>query len=292
MSFTFDFRRTIDLKNEDIKEIIDIFNISFNRRISNDQLIRKYCKNKFGYSFHCLYRDENKNLIGVYTFVPKIFLINSELKYVLQTVDTCFPYKGVAFAIKDSVLKLVNFAQSYINPLCFIYGFPNKSFQELSEHIFEWEKIGPLITYIDCLPFLSFIFSYKKNFDHNKSDISIQLDDLELKSRLKSFLWNKVNIDKNQFIYFWVGCYLFPIQIFTFKTLKIRKILKIFFNNPFLFLRFLVPSITSTPSKKLLLPWHIKLDKFSFQLYIKVLNDQINKEDLHASSSLIWNDVP
>lgn len=292
MSFNFTFRRTSDLRNEEIKEIIDIFNVSFNRKISNKQLISKYCNNKFGYSFHCLYRDEFKKLTGVYTFVPKVFLINSELKYVLQTLDTCFPYKGIAFLIKESVLKLVNFAQSYINPISFIYGFPNESFEKLSVYIFEWNKLGSLITYIDFLPLLSFIFSYSRNFNEKKFDISLQLGDLELKSRYNSFLWKKLNLGNNQFIYFWFSAYLIPIQFFNFKAIRIRKIINIFFNNPFFFLRLLIPSITSTTSKKLLLPWHFKLDKFEFQLYLKVLNEEINVDDLYASSSFIWNDVP
>ena len=292
MSFNFIFLRTIDLKNKEIEEITEIFYISFNKKISIEQLRRKYCTNKFGYSFHCLYRDKSKKLIGVYTFIPRIFFINSKLKYALQTVDTCFPYKGIAFAIKDSVLNLVEFSQLYVHPLSFIYGFPNKSFEKLSGYIFEWQRLDKLITYIDCLPLLSFLFSKRRKFGKQKSDIYIQIENSELKSRYNSFLWDNFKINKSEFMYFWFTVYLIPIQIFTFKDLHIKKIINIFFDNPFKFVRFLIPSITSTTKDKFLLPWHIRLKKNYFNLHIKILNDQIKIEDLSETSTLIWNDVP
>ena len=69
--------------------------------------------------------------------------------------------------------------------------------------------------------------------------------------------------------------YLIPIQIFTFKDLHIKTFINIFLDHPSKFLRFLIPSITSTTKDKLLLPWHIRLKNYYFTLYIKILNDQI-----------------
>lgn len=284
--------RTIDLSSKDINDLVDIFFVSFKKSISSSDLIRKYCSNSIGFSFHCLFHDEHSNLVGSYTFTPRKFTYGSAFIYALHSVDTCFPYEGIAFIIKNSVWQLIQKAKDYVPEISFIYGFPNKSYVKLSSYILEWSKEAELITYIDICPILSLIFDRRKMYNAFERKFKIEYDIRQLKCRYNSSLSGEIKLRHNEAIFLWFARSPFPYQVVSLPFVEAKHIVKVALNQPIQFIRLFIPSISAISCKSKLMPWQINSKLFVFNFYLKSFNSQINIKKISKHINLIWNDVP
>ena len=70
--------KTTELTFKELVQISQIFRLSFQKNVEPILLYMKYTSNIFGFSFHALVRNSKDNLIGIYTFSPRIFLLNEK----------------------------------------------------------------------------------------------------------------------------------------------------------------------------------------------------------------------
>jgi len=144
-------KKTNELKDEEIKEINDLFNKTFENRLlkprSMNEFIEKFSRNFLKFSFHGLMIYENK-IIGCYHVIPYEFKYFSNKQLFGQSVDTTidinfrgniFNLKKLAYSVYDELKKFNIF---------FVYGIANEKFYPVKKRILGWNDIGELNYYI------------------------------------------------------------------------------------------------------------------------------------------------
>ncbi len=286
--------KTTELSSNDLEEISKIFKSSFQISVKPSSLYKKYVSNFFGFSFHSIVRNSKDELIGIYTFSPKIFSINNKKIKALQSLDTCFPQKGLVnpFLLKKVVNDLVNYAKNNISDLSFIYGFPNSKYEKLSKYFLNWKYVLTLYSYLEIFPLIRLLyFSFFRNNKYNNILKIIPNYD-EVKTRVKSDLHCNLNIFKINLLTIWITKNPFYLQIFniSFYTKDYYPNKKIdIFNKLYLISRLFIPSVSSTTNKPC---WLISKFLPKFNLYAISLNDDLDFKKLYLDVNFLWNDVP
>lgn len=284
--------KTTELNSKELAQISQIFKSSFNRKVNPCSFREKYISNYFGFSFHALVKNSKDELIGIYTFSPKVFLLEQKKINALQSLDTCFPYKGLVnpFIIKKIVKELIQFAKNNIGELSFIYGFPNAKYEKLSNYIIGWKYFLTLYSHLEIFPILKFLYiSYLRNLKY-KNILKVIPNQNEIKKRFYSVFCSNLNfLKKNEFI-IWFTTNPFYLQIFNVNLFsKDSFYKKRNFIKELIFLsRLFIPSVSSStkPSQGIskLFP--------KFNLYILTLNKDLDIRKLYLDVNFLWNDVP
>ena len=102
--------KTTELKKQHINQLRLIFKDSFGKLPSEKKFIKKYTSGCLGYSFHCLFFNSKKDLVGSFTLIPKTFIHKRKEIVGLHLIDTCFPYPGAVnpFSIKKALFKTID----------------------------------------------------------------------------------------------------------------------------------------------------------------------------------------
>jgi len=284
--------KTTELSSKELAQITQIFKLSFNKKVKPSSFREKYISNFFGFSFHALVKNSQDDLIGIYTFSPKVFLLEQKKINALHSLDTCFPYKGLVnpFIIKKIVKELVQFAKNNIGELSFIYGFPNSKYEKLSCYFLSWNYVLTLYSHIEIFPILRFLyFSFLKTIKY-KNILKSITNQNEIKTRSNSFFHSNLNfLNKNEFT-IWFTSTPFYLQIFNVNLVsnKYHNQKRNFLKELIFLSRLFIPSVSSStnPSRGIskLLP--------KFNLYILLLNKDLDIRKLYFDINFLWNDVP
>lgn len=284
--------KTTELSSKELAQISQIFNLSFHRKIKPSFFYEKYISNFFGFSFHALVKNSKDDLIGIYTFTPRVFLLEQNKINALHSLDTCFPNKGLVnpFLIKKIVNQLVKFAKNNIGELSFIYGFPNTKYEKLSSYFLRWNYVLTLYTHIEIFPIVRFLyFSFSRTLKNKNTLKAIQSQN-EIKTRFNSVFQSNLNfLKKNEFT-IWFTINPFFLQIFNVNLVSNETLNKKrnFFKELIFLFRLFIPSVFSStkPSRGIskLLP--------KFNLYILTLNEDLDIRKLYLDVNFLWNDVP
>ena len=144
-------KKTTELSEEEIYQINDLFNKTFqkdqNYLRNKKDFEKKYLYNFFNFSFHGLMKDRNM-IVGCYNIIPYEFTVFSEKKLFGQSVDTAIHpnYRGNIFNLK----RLANAVYKEIKKhnIFFVYGLPNEKFYLVKQKVLGWRDIGKLEYYI------------------------------------------------------------------------------------------------------------------------------------------------
>ena len=285
--------KTTELSSRELNEISQIFKSSFQITVKPDFLYQKYISNPFGFSFHSIVKNSKEDLVGIYTFSPKIFMLNNRKINALQSLDTCFPQRGLVnpFLIKKIVKELLKFVKNEISDLKFVYGFPNSKYEKLSKYFLNWNYVLTLYSYVEVFPLIKVLYlSFFRNFKYKKI-LRLSPKQEEIKTRLKSFFHSNLEIsNKNEFT-LWFTKNPFYLQIFNINLAQKESIFKKanIFKNAFFLSRLFIPSISSSTKKP---SWGINRYMPKFNLYLIALNDDFDIRKLYLDVSFLWNDVP
>lgn len=149
--------RTLDLSEHDLKGISQIYMDSFGSHVSTRLLKRKYLSSLGGSSWHGLVYSDRR-LIGIYTFTARSVTLSGKGIVLLQSIDTCFPYKALVspFSIKSLALRLLEKAvEEYSDSApVFVCGFPNARYESFSRRIFNWQKTSSVRIDICMFPII------------------------------------------------------------------------------------------------------------------------------------------
>lgn len=285
--------KTTELSTKELVQISQIFKSSFQINVEPSFLYKKYISNIFGFSFHALVTNSEDNLIGIYTFSPKMFWLNKKKINALQSLDTCFPERGLVnpFIIKKIVKDLVEYAKNNISELSFVYGFPNKKYEKLSKYFLNWDHVLTLYTRLEMFPLINFLYlSFFGTYTY-KNILKISPSNNEIQTRVKSFLHSNLNINnKNQFR-IWFTKNPFYLQIFdiSFAIEDYSNKKRNLFYEIYFISRLLIPSISSSTKKPF---WGINKFLPKFNLYIVTLKDDFDIRKFYLDVNYLWNDVP
>ncbi len=140
------FKTTEQLTESEQKQMRDLFEAVFNKKMTKDSFERKFFYTPKDYSYHGLMLSE-KTIVGASSAVPGRYeFFGQELIFSLS-VDTMIDpkYRGGGHLIK--MMNLVH--QGLINDgIPFIFGFPNEQFYAIQKRLLRYEEIGELDYYV------------------------------------------------------------------------------------------------------------------------------------------------
>ncbi|MBO8240526.1 hypothetical protein HA152_07395 [Prochlorococcus marinus XMU1412] len=293
MSITFKILKTNELENSDLNDLAKLFKDSFNKKVSQKLLLKKYLTTYKGYSYHGLfYDDSNDIIVGAYTFIPKKFKYKRKEVIGLHLQDTCFPYEGIVnpFSIKKGVFKSLDSVKKDIKELSFLYGFPNKKIESLWIKLLKWQYVNTVYTCIDLFPIVSFLTNLKIKKFNTRNVVITDIDEEQIKSRLNCFKSFHHKINENSFLALWQIHKFIPIQVID--NLNVYHDKKNSTKLITFLLRLLIPSVSSFRNKKNKKFWQLNFKMPKFPVYVLLLGDEIKDQTINFSTSFIWNDVP
>lgn len=154
----YNFKKTNELSEKELRQITDLFNEVFKKEASPEFMISQYVNNPFGYSYHIIAEDEGK-IVGLTSYVPAWFWYDNQKVLFVCGGDTM-----MAKAYRDGIefYHLIKNAHKMLKEkgVAMNYGYPNDNAfpvmlkAKLSKHI------GKMHTY--CLPYR--IGGLKKGF--------------------------------------------------------------------------------------------------------------------------------
>lgn len=283
--------KTNDLSDKTINQIRYLFFDSFGKLPSKKEILFKYSSSYLEFSFHCLFFDLEKNLIGSFVFFPKLFKCQNKEIVGLLLLDTCFPYLGKVnpYSIKKSVLELIDYCGKFFDRDCFLYGFPNQKIEKLWNSLLKWKYVDSIIPVIDLCPILTIIFQ-EYNQKVAEKELRLKFNLIEKNPRFFSFGKSFLKYESN-ILNMWFIKNIFPIQVIDNLNiiLKPRLITK---NNIFQILRLFIPSILAANSFRRVKKWQVSLKNKTFPMYILDQNNIFNSKEFIIRPSFLWNDVP
>jgi hypothetical protein len=159
-NFTFIVKKTIELNEQEVNEINNLFNAVFNSNSiklrTEQEFKKKFLNNFLKFSFHGLMKLDNK-IVGCYHVIPYEFNFFSSKKLFAQSVDTTISpkFRGNIYNLK----KLANLVYEEIKKfnIFFVYGIANEKFYPVKKKILGWKDIGKLNYYIYPINIKKFI---------------------------------------------------------------------------------------------------------------------------------------
>lgn len=192
---TFEVKKTNELNKEEINQINQLFNNSFQKILSKkrslDDFYNKFSNNFFKFSFHGMMKSNNK-VIGSYNVIPNEFNFFSQKKIFGLSVDTAIEekFRGNIFNLKKLANTVYDELKNY--NIAFVYGLANNSFYLVKKKVLGWKDIGRLNYYVSPI-------NFKKKLINSKFLNFITIKTINLLSRLnqnnkyKNFYINKID---------------------------------------------------------------------------------------------------
>lgn len=153
---TFEVKKTNELNKEEIYQINQLFNKSFQNILSKKRSLEdfnyKFSNNIFKFSFHGMMKLNNK-VIGCYNVIPHEFNFFSQKKIFGLSVDTTIEekFRGNIYNLK----KLANIVYDKLKifNVSFVYGLANNNFYLVKKKILGWKDIGKINYYVSPINF-------------------------------------------------------------------------------------------------------------------------------------------
>lgn len=142
-------KKTNELSELEKQQLLDLFNIVFEKDRSLDTMLRQYTQNPMGYSYHSYFIDDGK-IQGAITYIPAYYCYGGEKKVFVNSVDTM-----IAKDYRDAyeLLELIDSGYQAMKEdgVALVYGYPNdKSFPVYMKSK-TMSNIGKMRTF--CLPY-------------------------------------------------------------------------------------------------------------------------------------------
>ena len=176
-------KRTNQLSDEELKELIKLHNETMNDKRTEATFKKKYLYNFLGFSFHGLMKSDGK-IVGCYNVIPYEFIFFSKKILIGQWCETLIhqDFRG-GFSNFRKLGDIVN-EELIKSKIFFVYGLPNEQLYVVSKRLLGMKDIGKLSYYVYpnslnkiftkfyplniffCL-FLKFLIKIKIRFKHD-----------------------------------------------------------------------------------------------------------------------------
>tara|TARA_Y100000590_G_C15697297_1_gene1005582 strand:+ start:845 stop:1822 length:978 start_codon:yes stop_codon:yes gene_type:complete len=155
----FIFKKTSELNNDEIDQLIKLHNETMNKERSEEEFKEKYLYNFLGFSFHGLMKSNDK-IVGCYNVIPYEFVFFSEKVLFGQWCENLIDsnFRGNFYNFK----KLANIVNEELKnyKIFFVYGWPNKPLYVVSKRLLGMKDIGKLKYYVYPNNLRKFIAKY------------------------------------------------------------------------------------------------------------------------------------
>lgn len=148
MAIKFEQKKTIELTEEELFQIANLFQTVFERKSSAEALRHSYMSTPLGFSFHSIMKDDGV-ICGLNSFEPSYFIYNGKKCLFASSVTTMVDLKHRG---ATNFYYIVSKAYPYLKAegVSLVYAYPNNN----SYHVFTKMKltkdVGEMFTY--CLP--------------------------------------------------------------------------------------------------------------------------------------------
>ena len=160
-------KKTTDLNDIELHDIVALFNKVFHQERSVEILLNQYIQNPFGTCFHTMMYDDNV-LVGHITGLPGYYILNGKRMIAVNPIDLMIDEKHRGL---QGFMFLVKKAWQYYKEqgVQLIYNLPNNNSHPLFIKLKYTQNIGSLYTYVlpyrigavahnlKCLNFLSML---------------------------------------------------------------------------------------------------------------------------------------
>lgn len=143
------FKRTTDLTEQELQQIVTLFNRVFDKNRSVETFLNQTVNNPLGYSYHSLL-VENGEIVGLNSYVPAYYVVDGNRVLFANSIDSMVDkaYRDF-FNFKDMVD--LAYKKMKHDGVKFVLGYPNdNSFPVLTKSRL-MKSIGKMHTY--CLPY-------------------------------------------------------------------------------------------------------------------------------------------
>ena len=146
-NFIFVFKKTNELKADEIKQLIKLHNETMNKERTETEFKEKYLYNFLGFSFHGL-MILNGKILGCYTVIPQEFVFFSRKFIFGQWCENLIhkDFRGSFMNFK----KMGNIVNEELKKfkVFFVYGLPNRSLYVVSKRLLGMKDFGKLNYYV------------------------------------------------------------------------------------------------------------------------------------------------
>ena len=142
-------KKTNELTEQELQQLLDLFNKVFECDRSMDVMLRQYTQNVMGWSYHSFFVDEGK-IQGAITYIPANYWYGGERKVFVNSVDTM-----IAREYRDlyELLELLGNGYKAMKDdgVALVYGYPNDNSFPVYIKSKTMRSVGKMRTY--CLPY-------------------------------------------------------------------------------------------------------------------------------------------
>tara|TARA_B100001063_G_C16655992_1_gene498511 strand:+ start:19 stop:900 length:882 start_codon:yes stop_codon:yes gene_type:complete len=194
VNLNFVVKKTFQISESDFNSYCDIFNLIFKKKLSNNDLKKKYLSGKDGYAIHSLlYNDEE--ICAGFTLIPYNYIFNNK-KIIIALGCDAFVKKE--YRCNEMILyKLYkNLTKTQLSEdIKFVISIPNSRASKYWEIIAKWKKIGNLNLKIFPLNLFKMKFLWKRIFfflnyfssDNNNFELYIDTNKSFLETRFYGY---------------------------------------------------------------------------------------------------------
>lgn len=191
MNLDFIVKKTFQISERDFNSYCHDFNLIFDKKFSTDELKKKYCSGKDGYSIHSLLYNDKKEICAGFTLIPYTYIFNGKKITIALGCDAFVKkeYRSNEFILYKLYKNLAK--EQLSNNIEFILSIPNPKATRYWEVLAKWKKIGQLKLRIFPLNLFNMKFIWKRIFylfnnfltSDNSFDVILNID--------KSFVSNR-----------------------------------------------------------------------------------------------------
>lgn len=145
-----------ELSDQEIDQIVELFYLCFDKRITPSELKYKYATPHFGFSYVGMMKDEHKIIRGAFAIQPYKFRVHNTIKIFGSVVDVMVDenYRSNLLAFSSMYKKVI---EKMNGKVLFLYAVPNINSYLYFIKFLRWQPIGKLSYYILPLNLNKFI---------------------------------------------------------------------------------------------------------------------------------------
>lgn len=154
---TFIVKKTTELSIDEKKQIINLFNIVFDKNRSVEEFDNQYLNNPMGYSYHSMMIEDDV-IVGHNSGMPCYYYVNGKKVVFACNIDTMIHpnHRGIENYYDLMSATYVEYKNDRVDV---VYGFPNDNAFPLLTKLKFMKNVGRMYTY--CLPYR--VGGYKKS---------------------------------------------------------------------------------------------------------------------------------
>lgn len=138
-------KKTTECRQDELKQINQLYNDIFDKKVSLDFMLNQYTQNPFGYSYHSLIYDD-ETIVGMNVYVPVYFRKDGEKVLMANSIDSMVskPYRDY-FNYHDMVQAAYKYMKK--EGVKFVCGYPNDKAYPVVVKSKLMKEIGKMYTY-------------------------------------------------------------------------------------------------------------------------------------------------